>query len=313
MAEKYVSPFKGAASAVITPFKDGKIDYNAFERIIEFQIKGGIDALVVSGTTGESATLSEEEHRELIKFAVKQVGGRVPVIAGTGSNNTERAIRMSRCASNIGCDGVLLVTPYYNKASADGLYESYKKISENTDVPMILYNVPSRTGMEISLNVYGRLAEIEKITAVKEASGSVVGMAAFMALYGERFALYSGSDEIIVPTLSLGGDGVISVLSNVVPGEVSLMCREWRNGNIDNALRLQLYYMELIKALFCEVNPIPVKYMMYRMGLCSCEFRLPLTPPGSESILRIDTAAEKYGIYGALGENMCKHVENTDK
>lgn len=296
MGEKYTLPFEGAATAVITPFLDGKIDYDSFEKLIEQQIDGRIDALVVAGTTGESATLDENELRELIKFTVKKVNGRVPVIAGTGSNNTDKAVKLSRLASNSGCDALLLVTPYYNKATADGLYESYKKISENSDVPMILYNVPSRTGMEISIETYSRLAEIEKIVALKEASGSVVGMATFASLFGDRFALLCGSDEIIVPTLSLGGKGVISVLSNVVPDKVSLMCREWREGRIDAARSLQLHYMELCRALFCEVNPVPVKYVLSRMGLCSAEYRLPLTPPSERSKVYIDEVIKKYGI-----------------
>lgn len=296
MARKSI--FRGAATALITPFKDSKIDYESLERIIEHQMSEGIDALVIAGTTGESATLSESEQMELIRFAKDKIGGRVPTIAGTGSCNTEKAVRLSRYASDIGCDALLAVTPYYNKATEEGIYRSYKAIAENSDIPMILYNVPSRTSFNLTQQMYRRLADIENIVAVKEASGDLAAMSKLMSEFSDRFDLYSGSDELTVPVMSVGGKGVISVLSNIMPLTVARLCRFCAEGDMSEARRLQLDLVPLIDTLFCEVNPIPVKYAMHLMGFCRDEYRLPLCEPSETTRERIAKVLREYFLLG---------------
>ncbi len=276
MSKLKPSVFTGAATAVITPFKNGKIDYASFGRIIDAQISGGIDALVVAGTTGEAATLTHEEHCECIKFAVEQVAGRVPVIAGTGSNDTAYGIELSQYACEVGADALLLVTPYYNKATPKGLIKSFIQTAEATDKPIILYNVPSRTGCNIPLSVYKELAKHERIVAVKEASGNISAIAELIAECGDSFDIYSGNDDQIVPIMSLGGKGVISVLSNVLPAETHKLCDLCLNGDFAAAAKMQLHYLAFINALFCEVNPVPVKTAMAELGMCDIEMRLPL-------------------------------------
>ena len=268
--------FTGAATAIITPFSKGCIDYDSFGKIIEDQISGSIDAIVVAGTTGEAATLTHEEHCECIKYAVEKVAGRVPVIAGTGSNDTAYGIELSQYACEVGADALLLVTPYYNKASQKGLIKSFLETAEKTDKPIILYNVPSRTGCNISLPVYKELAKHERIVAVKEASGNLSAIAELMAECGDSLDIYSGNDDQIVPIMSLGGKGVISVLSNVLPKETHDMAQFCLDGDFASARELQLKYLRLINALFCEVNPIPVKTAAALLGWCSEEMRLPL-------------------------------------
>lgn len=268
--------FTGVCTALITPFLDGEIDYRALKKLIEFQIHSGIDALLINGTTGESATLSEKEKQELISFAVREVGGRVPIIAGTGSNSTKKSIELSQFAFDVGADAILVVTPYYNKASADGLIAHYETIANAVNVPMILYNVPSRTGVNIPLSVYERLAEHKNIVAVKEANPDVSAMAKLCAKCSSRLDIYSGNDDLITPTLSLGGKGVISVLSNILPKETSEICKLWFEGKIDQARALQLRLLPLINAIFSEVNPIPTKALMAKEGFCVEEYRLPL-------------------------------------
>ncbi len=268
--------FTGAATAIITPFKSGAIDYNSFGRIIEDQISGGIDAIVVAGTTGEAATLTHEEHCECIKYVVEKVAGRVPVIAGTGSNDTAYGIELSQYACQVGADALLLVTPYYNKASQKGLIKSFLETADKTDKPIILYNVPSRTGCNIPLNVYRELAKHERIVAVKEASGNMSAIAELIAECGDSLDIYSGNDDQIVPIMSLGGKGVISVLSNLLPRQTHDMTQLCLDGNFGAAAKLQLGYLKLINSLFCEVNPIPVKTAAGLMGWCSDEMRLPL-------------------------------------
>lgn len=270
--------FTGAATALITPFKNGHIDYEAFEKILEIQISGGISALVVSGTTGEGSTLTDSEHRELIKFAVEKVAGRVPVIAGTGSNDTAYAIDLSKYACEVGADALLLVTPYYNKATQEGLYQSFKLIAESVDKPCILYNVPSRTGCNILPATAARLAEVSNIVGIKEASGDISQIAELARVCGDKLDIYSGNDNQIVPIMSLGGKGVISVLSNVLPGETNDICTRFFEGDVTGALERQLHYLPLIDALFSEVNPIPAKAAMAAMGMCENSLRLPLTP-----------------------------------
>ena len=268
--------FTGVCTALITPFEDGEIDYKALKNLIEFQIKSGIDALLINGTTGESATLSKKEKQELIAFTVREVGGRVPIIAGTGSNSTKKAVELSQFAHDVGADAILVVTPYYNKASADGLIAHYETIANAVNVPMILYNVPSRTGVNIPLSVYQRLAEHKNIVAVKEANPDVSAMAKLCAKCSSRLDIYSGNDDLILPTLSLGGKGVISVLSNILPKETSEICKLWFDGKIDQARALQLRLLPLMNAIFCEVNPIPIKALMAKEGFCQEEYRLPL-------------------------------------
>ena len=270
------SIFTGAATAIITPFKNGKIDYVSFETIIEDQIKGGIDGIVVAGTTGEAATLTHEEHCECIDFVVKQVNGRVPVIAGTGSNDTAYGIELSQYACEAGADALLLVTPYYNKATPKGLIKNFLETADKTNKPIILYNVPSRTGCNITLPVYKELAKHERIVAVKEASGNISAIAELIAECGDYFDVYSGNDDQIVPIMSLGGKGVISVLSNILPKETHDLCKLCADGKFAEGADMQLKYLKFINSLFCEVNPVPVKTAMAALGYCTEEMRLPL-------------------------------------
>ena len=282
--------FTGAATAIITPFKNGSVDYASFKGIIEQQIAGSIDAIVVAGTTGEAATLTHEEHMECRKFVVDTVAGRVPVIAVTGSNDTAYAIELSQYACEIGADALLLVTPYYNKATAKGLTKSFLATAEATNKPIILYNVPSRTGCNIPLSVYKELAKHERIVAVKEASGNISAIAELIAECGDSLDVYSGNDDQIVPIMSLGGKGVISVLSNVAPKETHDMTRLCLEGDFKAAAALQLKYLPLVKALFCEVNPIPAKAAVSYLGYSENVLRAPLYPmekQNEEKLVRI--------------------------
>ena len=288
--------FTGAATAIITPFKNGSIDYASFKNIIEAQIAGSIDAIVVAGTTGEGATLDHKEHMECMKFVVDTVAGRVPVIAGTGSNDTAYGIELSKYACEIGADGLLLVTPYYNKATPKGLIKSFLETAEATNKPIILYNVPSRTGCNIPLSVYKELAKHERIVAVKEASGNLSAIAELIAECGDSLDIYSGNDDQIVPIMSIGGKGVISVLSNVLPKETHDMTQFCLDGNFKSAAELQLKYLDLINALFCEVNPIPVKTGMAEMGFCDGEIRLPLCEMEEATKARLVASLKKHGL-----------------
>ena len=279
--------FTGAATAIVTPLTKDGVDYEAFGRLIDWQIEAGIDAIVAVGTTGEGSTLTDEEHKEAIRFCVERVNGRVPVIAGTGSNDIEYAISLSKYAEEVGADAMLLVSPYYNKATQNGMYESFKAIAEATTKPCILYNVPSRTGCNILPKTVARLAEIPNIVAIKEASGNISQVAEIAALAGDKIDIYSGNDDQIVPILSLGGKGVISVLSNVMPKETSDMCKMYLEGNVKEAAALQLKLLPLVNALFSEVNPIPVKAAVSAMGYGENYLRLPLTPmeEGNKAVL----------------------------
>ncbi len=269
--------FTGAASAIITPFKNDKIDYDAFEKLLNWQIDEGIDAIVVCGTTGEASTLTDEEHKDAIKFAVDTVAGRVPVIAGTGSNDTAYAIEMTQFACEAGADAMLVVTPYYNKATQNGLIKMFTAIADASTKPIILYNVPSRTGCNILPATAAKLAEHENIVAIKEASGNISQIAELAHLVGDKLDIYSGNDDQIVPILSLGGKGVISVLSNPMPKATSKICHDYFEGNHKASLEAQLNLLPFINALFSEVNPIPVKAAMAAMGYCDNSLRLPLT------------------------------------
>ncbi len=269
--------FKGAATALVTPFgEDGGIDYRAFGELIESQIAGGIDGLVVCGTTGEGSTLSDEEFRSAIKFSCEKAAGRVPIIAGCGSNDTSHAVEKSRYACEVGADGLLIVTPYYNKASEKGLIRHFTAIADAASKPVILYNVPSRTGCSITLPVYRELAKHERIVAVKEASGNLSSIAQIAAELSDSLAVYSGNDDQILPVLSLGGMGVISVLSNIMPKETHNICEYFWDGRISEAQKLQLGLLHLMNSLFIEVNPIPVKTACGILGICSDKMRLPL-------------------------------------
>ena len=270
--------FEGAATALVTPLTPEGIDYTAFGKLIDWQIDSGIDALVICGTTGESSTLTDEEHREAIRFAVERANKRVPIIAGTGSNDTDYAIDLTRFSSEVGADAMLVVTPYYNKATQKGLIRMYETIADASTKPLILYNVPSRTGVSIEPSTYVALADHPNIAAIKEANGNISKIVETAALIGDKLDLYSGNDDQIVPILSVGGAGVISVLSNLVPKQTSEICHKFFAGDIAGSLQKQLDYLPLINALFSEVNPIPAKAAMAAMGYCEDYLRLPLPP-----------------------------------
>lgn len=275
---KTQSIFRGAATALITPITQQGVDYKAFGKLIDWQIEQGIDALVIAGTTGEASTMSDEEHREVLRFAGERIAGRVPFIAGTGSNDTSYAIDMTRFAASIGADAALVVTPYYNKATQKGLIASFTAIADSADIPLLLYNVPSRTGVNIEPSTYAVLAEHPNIVGIKEACGNISKIVETAALVGDKLDIYSGNDDQIVPLMSVGGAGVISVLSNLLPAQTSLMCRLFDEGKVAESAAMQFEYLPLIQALFCEVNPIPVRAAMAAMGYCENYLRLPLTP-----------------------------------
>lgn len=269
--------FKGAGVAIVTPFAEDGINFDELGRIIEDQIAGGTDAIVITGTTGESATMTDEEHRAAIKYAVERTAGRIPVIAGTGSNETAYAVQLSRYAEEAGADALLVVTPYYNKCTQKGLVKHFTTIADAVNIPLILYNVPSRTGVNIQVPAYVELAKHPRIVAVKEASGDLSAVAKIRHACGDALAVYSGNDDQIVPILSLGGSGVISVLSNVAPKMAHDICQLYFDGRVKEAADLQIAAIDLIGALFCEVNPIPVKAAMKMLGYNAGTLRLPLT------------------------------------
>ena len=275
---KTTSIFRGVATALITPLNENGIDYDAFGRLIDWQIDEGINAIVIAGTTGEGSTLTDEEHREAIRYSVERAAGRVPIIAGTGSNDTDYAIDLSRYACEVGADALLVVTPYYNKATQKGLITMYNAIADASTKPLILYNVPSRTGVGIEPSTYLALSEHPNIAAIKEANGNISKIVETAALVGDKLDIYSGNDDQVVPILSVGGQGVISVLSNIMPRKTVEMCDKWFNGDVAGSAAMQKEYLPLINALFSEVNPIPVKAAMAAMGFCENYVRLPLTP-----------------------------------
>ena len=270
--------FEGVATAIVTPMNAQGVDYEAFGRLIDWQIRSGVNAIVAAGTTGEGSTLTDEEHREVLKFCVDRVHGRVPVIAGTGSNDTAYAIDLTEYACSVGADAMLLVTPYYNKATQKGLIASFRAIADRSTKPCILYNVPGRTGCNLLPATVAALADHPRIVGVKEASGNISQIAQIAALCGDKIDIYSGNDDQIVPILALGGKGVISVLSNPLPAETVAICDLFRAGKVKESAALQLKLLPLIDALFSEVNPIPVKAAMAAMGYGENYLRLPLTP-----------------------------------
>ncbi len=270
--------FKGAATALITPLNENGIDFENFGKLIDWQIEQGIDALVICGTTGEASTLTDAEHKEAIRFAVERINGRVPMIAGTGGNDTAYAVELTKYACEVGADACLVVTPYYNKATQNGLVKMFTTIADASTKPIILYNIPSRTGVNIAPETFVKLAEHPRIAAVKEASGNISQCVKIMQLVRDKIDMYSGNDDQIVPLLSLGGSGVISVLSNVFPKETSELCKKFFDGDVQGSAELQFKYLPLINALFSEVNPIPVKAAMSKLGFGENYLRLPLTP-----------------------------------
>jgi len=288
--------FRGAGVAIITPFTETGVNYPELGRIIEDQIAGGTDAIVITGTTGEASTMPDEEHREAIRFAVEKVGGRIPVVAGTGSNDTSYAVDLSKYSEQVGADALLLVTPYYNKCTQNGLIAHYTKIADSVNIPAILYNVPSRTGVNIKTETYAALAKHPRIVGVKEASGDLSAILRLRAATGDDFAVYSGNDDQIVPILSLGGSGVISVLSNIAPRATHDICQQYFDGNAAEAGRMQVAYADLIDALFCEVNPIPVKTAMRRMGYDAGPLRMPLSEMEPANAAKLDVALRAHGL-----------------
>ena len=290
--------FKGAGVAIVTPMKaDGAVDFEQFGKLIDFQIENGTDAIIVCGTTGEASTLTHEEHLETIKYCVEKVAGRVPVVAGTGSNCTETAVYLSTEAEKYGVDGLLLVSPYYNKATQNGLYAHFKTVADAVKVPVLLYNVPSRTGCNILPETVVRLCkDTENIVGVKEASGNISQIAHLAAIADGCVDIYSGNDDQIVPIMALGGIGVISVLSNVAPRQTHEICRKFLDGDVAGSRKMQLDALDLCSALFCEVNPIPVKKALNLMGMNVGPLRMPLTEMEEANAARLEKSMKAYGI-----------------
>lgn len=288
--------FKGAATALVTPFKNGAIDFDSYGKLIEMQLNGGIDALIVCGTTGEASTLTTEEKLDLVKFAIKKVNKKVPIIVGTGSNNTAQAISMSKQMSELDIDGLLLVTPYYNKCSQQGLVQHYTAIADVATKPCILYSVPSRTGVNISPYAISQLCKHPNIVGIKEASGNLSQLVEIAKYISEDFALYSGNDDNVVPILSLGGIGVISTVSNIIPKDMHDMVLKYLDGDVCGARDLQIKSKSLIDAVFSDVNPIPIKAALNMLGYIECEYRLPLCAPNDEVLLVISKNLHDYGL-----------------
>lgn len=280
--------FKGCGTAIATPFKDGTVNLDEFKRLVKFQIENKADSIIVCGTTGESPTLSVDEKIELIKCAVEVSNKKIPIIAGTGSNDTKKAIEMSKIAEDLGADGLLIVTPYYNKCTQNGLIEYYKSIAKSVSIPIIMYNVPSRTGVNITPETCYELSKIPNIVAIKEASGNISQVAKIASLCKNNLQIYSGNDDQILPVLSLGGIGVISVLANIKPNEVHKMCYDYFDGNTQSAGKIQLENLSLINTLFDEVNPIPIKYALKKIGFDVGVPRSPLTPVSSNLAEKLD-------------------------
>ena len=288
--------FEGCGTAIVTPFTENGINFDAFGKLIEDQIENEVDAIIVCGTTGESATMSEEEKKQAIKFVVDKVNNKTKVIAGTGSNNTMNAIKMSEYATEVGADGLLVVTPFYNKTTQNGLVEHYKAIANCTDLPIVLYNVPSRTGVNILPETCYELSKINNVVAIKEASGNLSQVAKIASLCRDDLTIYSGNDDQVIPVLSLGGKGVISVISNIMPKYTHDMVKKYLEGNTEEAAKMQLDVIDLIGDLFCEVNPIPVKHALNLMGYDYGKPRLPLVELSEPNKQKIKTTMKKHGL-----------------
>ncbi|WP_148322986.1 4-hydroxy-tetrahydrodipicolinate synthase [Paraclostridium bifermentans] len=291
-----MSIFKGSGVAIITPFNENGIDYEKLRELLEWHIKESTDAIVICGTTGEATTMTEQEKKDAIKFTVDVVNKRIPVIAGTGSNNTKTSIEMSLYAESVGVDGILVITPYYNKTNAEGLLMHFKAINDAVKTPIILYNVPSRTNMNITPETLLKLTELNNVVAIKEASGDMSQVAKMKALCGDKIDIYSGNDDQIIPILSLGGIGVISVAANIIPKIVHDMCDLYLNGDCFKATKLQLEYLELMNNLFIETNPIPVKTAMNVMGMNVGELRLPLYKMNDKNKETLVNTLKKYNL-----------------
>lgn len=287
--------FTGSGVAIITPFKEDGVDFDALAKLIDFQIENETDAIIICGTTGEASTMPDEEHLSVISFAAEHTAGRIPVIAGTGSNDTAHGVELCKMAEKAGADGLLLVTPYYNKTTQRGLIQHYNAMAAATDLPIILYNVPSRTGMNIEVSTVCELAKNEQIVGIKDATGNI-GYTAQLAAECPDIDIYSGNDDMIVPIMSLGGKGVISVLANVMPKETHDMCAKYLAGDLQGSLKLQLELLDLVKALFIEVNPIPVKTAMNLMGYNGGKLRLPLYEMSEQNLAVLKNALAKHGL-----------------
>jgi 4-hydroxy-tetrahydrodipicolinate synthase len=288
--------FKGSIVAIVTPFKNGELDEETYRELIEFQIERGTSAIVPTGTTGESATLSMEEHARVLDIAVKAVNKRVPVIAGTGGNNTNEAIELTAHAKSVGADATLQVTPYYNKPTQEGLFQHFKAVAKAASLPQVLYNVPGRTSVNLLPTTVARLAELPEVVAIKEASGNLVQMAEIVNLVGDKIALLSGDDNLTLPVLALGGAGVISVVANIVPGDTADMVSAWERGDFGRSKELFYRLLPLCQAMFYETNPIPVKTALALMGKIKGEFRLPLVPISPANEERLRKALNDYGL-----------------
>lgn len=280
--------FEGCATALVTPFKDGKIDFKALSRLIDFQVENGASALVILGTTGESPCVDFDERDEIVAFAKNAINGRVPMLVGTGTNNTKTSIKLTQSAEKLGADGALLVTPYYNKATQIGICEHYKEIAKSTALPLILYNVPSRTSLKLGCEALEGLCDIENIVGVKEASGDAGEFEEKISRFGEHFHFYTGCDELILRSYALGGRGVISATSNVIPAKIAALCELCAKNDAENAKNLALEIAPLISEMFAEVNPIPVKCALSLMGICENEIRLPLTPSTRQAQIKAE-------------------------
>ena len=292
-----MSIFTGSGVAIVTPFKQDKtIDFDAFEKLINFQIENKTDAIIVCGTTGEASTLTEEEHIEAVKFCVEKTAKRVPVIAGAGSNSTMRSLSLCKKCEEVGVDGLLVITPYYNKTTQKGIIKHYKILAENVNLPIILYNVPSRTGLNMTPKTVLELSKIKNIVGIKEASGNISQVVEIASICPEDFYIYSGNDNHILPILSIGGKGVISVLANIVPKDTHNMIEKFLNGDLKTSKKLQLSTIELINALFCEVNPIPVKTALELMGYGKAYFREPLLNMEEEDFIALKNTMKNYNL-----------------
>jgi 4-hydroxy-tetrahydrodipicolinate synthase len=288
--------FKGSMIPIVTPFKEGEIDEKGFQNLIEFHIKSGTDAIVPCGTTGESATLTYKEHEKLIDICLEAVNHRVPVIAGTGSNSTDEAIELTTYAQKAGADGALLITPYYNKPTQEGLYQHYKAIAHKTDLPLILYNVPSRTGVNMLPETVAKLSEIPSIVGIKEASGSLQQICEIIHLCGEKCSVFSGDDFINYPILAMGGKGIISVTANIVPEKIAALWDFFESGDYNKAREIHYQLISLNNAMFLETNPIPVKTALGLMGKISPEMRLPLSPISKNNLEKLKKVMAKYKL-----------------
>jgi 4-hydroxy-tetrahydrodipicolinate synthase len=288
--------FAGSMVALVTPFKDGKVDWQSLDGLVEFHIKNGTHGIVPCGTTGESATLSHEEHDEVIEAVIRAVNKRVPVIAGTGSNSTDEAIRLTCAAEKSGADGALMISPYYNRPTQEGIYQHYKKVADSVGIPIIVYNIPGRTGSKIEPETLARLSEIKNIAGVKEATGSVDQAIDVIRLCGDNLAVYSGEDSLTFSLMALGGKGVISTVANIAPKEMSQVTEACLQGNWDIGRDLQFKLIPLIRAVFLETNPIPVKTALSLMGKCTGEVRLPLTPMSESALKKMKQAMADFGL-----------------